>query len=141
MLQCQEPATEVRNRKSRKVLPGVLPRALGKFGVLLGVLVRVLGSFRVLQGVLRKVLAVGEGQPAAAPAALPGAPRISQALSRALPGAPRISQAPLEAPLGALSGISYSVPLYRRRTNVQQLTCNIDLSCFFKLSFLLFCSP
>ena len=27
-----------------------------------------------------------------------------------------------------------------RRTNVQQLTCNIDLSCFF-ISFLIFCSP
>ena len=29
----------------------------------------------------------------------------------------------------------------RRRTNVQQLTCNIDLSNLFLLSFLLFCSP
>ena len=29
----------------------------------------------------------------------------------------------------------------RRRTNVQQLTCNIDLSCSFLISFLLFCSP
>ena len=29
----------------------------------------------------------------------------------------------------------------RRRTNVQQLTCKIDLSSSFFLSFLLFCSP
>ena len=28
---------------------------------------------------------------------------------------------------------------FRRRTTVQQITCNIDLSCFFLLSFLLFC--
>ena len=29
--------------------------------------------------------------------------------------------------------------IHRRRTNMQQLTCNIDLSSFFLLSFLLFC--
>ena len=64
------------------------------------------------RGVLSEVLSVGEGQPGpGAPlGALPGAPRISQALSAALPGAPRIRGAPLEAPLKALCGISYPVP-------------------------------
>ena len=57
-LQCQEPATEVRDRKSRKVLLGVLARVLREFGVLLGVLLmkRVLGEFGVLRGVLPEVL-------------------------------------------------------------------------------------
>ena len=38
-----------------------------------------------------------------------------------------------------LSGTKTNVDKNRRRTNVQQLTCNIDLFSYFFISFLLFC--